>query len=47
MKALEESNSPLYEDIEKHSHGARCTFPDYDCPQSCGFNEGITLKRHI
>ena len=45
--ALKKSGSPLYEDIEKHSHGARCTFPDYDCLSPCGFDEGINLKRHI
>lgn len=46
-KALEESNSPLAEDIEKYSHGARCTFKDYDCPSDCKFNEGKTLVRKI
>ena len=45
--ALEKSNNPLASDIEKYSHGARCTFPDYDCPSSCGFSEGIQLKRKI
>lgn len=46
-KALEIANSPLAQDIEKYSHGARCTFPDFNCPASCNFKEGITLVRKI
>lgn len=46
-KALEESHNPLANDIEKYSHGARCTFPDYTCSSNCGFKEGITLSRKI
>lgn len=46
-KALEESNSPLAKDIEKYSHGARCTFPDFNCSSDCKFNEGKTLIRKI
>lgn len=46
-KALEEANSPLAIDIEKYSHGARCTFPDYTCSSDCGFKEGKTLTRKI
>ena len=46
-KALEESNSPLALDIEKYSHGARCTFPDYDCSSDCKFKEGKLLVRKI
>ena len=46
-KALEIANSSLAQDIEKYSHGARCTFPDFNCPASCNFKEGITLVRKI
>lgn len=46
-KALEESNNSLASDIEKYSHGARCTFPDYTCSSDCGFKEGKTLTRKI
>ncbi len=46
-RALEESNNPLAIDIEKYSHGARCTFPDYICSSDCGFKEGKTLTRKI
>ena len=46
-KALKESDHYLAEDIQNYMHGARCTFPDYECPQSCKFNEGITLQRKI
>lgn len=45
--ALKESESPLYEDIEKYTHGARCTFPDFECSKPCKFKEGITLTRKI
>lgn len=48
MKAyLEETNHPLKEDIEKYTHGARCTFPDFDCSSDCKFKEGKTLSRRI
>ncbi len=46
-KALEESNSPLAQDIEKYSHGARCTFLDFHCTSDCKFKEGKTLTRKI
>ena len=46
-KALEDSCSPLAQDIEKYSHGARCTFPDYACHEQCHFQEGIKLERII
>ncbi len=46
-KALEDKNSPLAKDIEKYSHGARCTFPDFDCSSDCCFKEGKTLTRRI
>lgn len=46
-KALEESGNPLAKDIEKYSHGARCTFPDFNCPSDCKFSEGKILVRQI
>ena len=46
-KALEESGSPLASDIEKYSHGARCTFPDFKCTQDCKFPLGKRLERKI
>lgn len=46
-KALEETNHPLAEDIQKYSHGARCTFPDYTCASVCHFEEGKRLTRKI
>lgn len=45
--ALKESESPLYDDIEKYTHGARCTFPNFECSKPCKFKEGITLTRKI
>lgn len=46
-KSLEESNSYLAENIEKYSHGARCTFPDFKCSADCKFIEGKRLIRKI
>lgn len=46
-RALEESNNPLAQDIERYSHGARCTFPDFTCSSDCKFKEGKTLSRRI
>ncbi len=46
-KSLEESNNVLSEDIEKYSHGARCTFRDFECTSDCKFVEGKLLTRKI
>ena len=46
-EVLEKSNHPLAQDIEKYSHGARCTFPDYNCPSDCRFKDGKLLIRKI
>lgn len=46
-EALEKSNRRLAMDIEKYSHGARCTFVDFDCSSDCKFKEGKTLSRRI
>lgn len=46
-KALERSGHLLASDIEKYSHGARCTFPDFCCTSDCKFKEGKTLIRKI
>ena len=40
-------NKLIANDIVNYSHGARCTFNDYNCLKSCKFNEGITLTRKI
>ena len=46
-EALEKNGNPLAKDIEKYSHGARCTFPDFSCTSDCKFVEGKTLIRKI
>lgn len=46
-EALEESGSPLVQDIAQYLHGARCTFPDFKCTSDCKFKEGKTLIRKI
>ena len=47
QEALQERNHRLAYDIEKYTHGARCTFPDFTCTDRCNFKEGITLTRKI
>ncbi len=37
----------VQEDIEKYSHGARCTFCDFNCSSDCKFVEGKLLTRKI
>ncbi|MDD2490341.1 MAG: hypothetical protein PHY26_03730, partial [Bacilli bacterium] len=46
-EALNVSNHPLKDEINKYTKGARCTFPDYECAKDCGFEEGKTLVREI
>ena len=46
-QALKESGSYLADDIEKYTHGARCTFPDFKCTSDCKFAEGKLLTRKI
>jgi len=45
--ALVASDNPLKDDIEKYTHGARCTFPDFKCTEDCHFAEGKRLIRKI
>ena len=33
--------------LKPYTKGARCTFPDYKCPNSCNYKEGVTLEREI
>lgn len=44
---LDVSKHPLAKEISSYCKGARCTFPDYQCPKSCKFDEGILLTRDI
>ena len=37
----------MLEVLDAHSKGARCTFPDYDCPRDCKFAAGKVLRRKI
>ena len=45
--ALKDSRHPKAQEIEQYTKGARCTFPDYHCPEPCHFAEGITMTRKI
>lgn len=44
---LVEQGNDKVSKIEPYMNGARCTFPDYDCPKDCGFKEGKLLVRKI
>ena len=38
----------IWKDIQQYNTGkARCSFPDFVCPNPCGFNAGINMKRLI
>lgn len=41
------NDKKIYEELLKYTHGARCTFPGFICPQDCHFKEGKTLTRRI
>ncbi len=45
--ALVSKNSDLASDMEKYTHGARCTFSGFKCSSQCKFKEGINLSRKI
>ena len=47
QEALEAKDHRYAEDIKKYTRGARCTFPNFNCPSKCGFKEGINLSRKI
>ena len=40
-------HNPLYRELDKYCHGARCTFPDYKCSEDCHNLEGKKLTRRI
>lgn len=44
---FEVSNHPLLNDVNAHSKGSRCTFPDFDCTSPCKNIEGKKLIRRI
>lgn len=46
-QALELNDNYLKNDIINYTHGARCTFKDYKCPNDCKFKHGKTLERKI
>lgn len=44
---LKSAGHELANDMEQYTHGARCTFPDFNCNKPCKFEEGIKLTRKI
>lgn len=44
---LKARDSYLVSEFEGYTHGARCTFPDFQCTEPCCFKEGIDLTRKI
>ena len=51
IKSLEisklKSDKKILEEMKKYTIGARCTFPEFECPERCMFVRGITLRRKI
>lgn len=51
VDALSQSSSTndrkIYEELLKYTHGARCTFPGFECTSDCKFKEGKLLIRKI
>lgn len=46
-KSTSENDKKIHEELLKYTHGARCTFPGFECPQPCMFQEGMNLSRKI
>jgi thymidylate synthase ThyX len=46
-KEDEEKEHPYAKKLEPYMGKRRCGFPDYNCPQPCGFREGIIGSRRI
>lgn len=40
-------DTEMYNKIKEYTKGSRCTFPDYKCPNPCGFKDGVTGERMI
>lgn len=47
VEELKAKNHPRAEELARYTKGARCTFPDYKCPNPCGFKDGINETREI
>ncbi|MFQ6724013.1 MAG: FAD-dependent thymidylate synthase [Clostridia bacterium] len=47
VEELRAKNHPRAEELALYTKGSRCTFPDYKCPNPCGFKEGINETRLI
>jgi hypothetical protein len=46
-EALKEKDHPYVKKLEPYMHGRRCSYPDFNCPRSCGFAEGINGTRRV
>ena len=46
-EALKEKDHPYVKKLEPYMRGRRCSYPDFNCPRSCGFAEGINGTRRI
>ena len=47
LDTVKVTNPDIYGKLEPYSHGARCTFPDFECPKPCGVKEAVNLKRRF
>lgn len=46
-KTLKSKKHPRASELERYTHGSRCTFGNYTCTMPCGFKEGINETRKI
>lgn len=47
VEALRAKKHRRAEELAKYTKGSRCTFPDYKCPDPCGWKDGIDGSRII
>lgn len=45
--SLKEQNHPYVKKLEPYMNGRRCSYPDFNCPRTCGFSDGIKGTRRI
>lgn len=46
-ESLKEKDHPYVKKLEPYMNGRRCSYPDFNCPRACLFNEGIKGTRRI
>ena len=47
VEALKAKGHKRADELTQYTKGARCTFPNFNCKEKCGFREGIEETREI